>query len=177
MYIIPNSKHALIKFVRKVLNFPTSQIVYDTDVDKVKNLINDLIYEQKMSPKEIQKYFEVGYSDFGMFIKKSLGIKLLSHKDASINLARKQGRLLTDKKQSYKKECSFSFDPYRYKNIPGYDLLIELGMYHPVKNSKGVCRDHMLSVEYGFRNKISPLLVSYPANCQFITNLKNIKKR
>jgi len=34
----------------------------------------------------------------------------------------------------------------------------------------------MLSVEYGWRNKIDPRIISHPANCQFIGNIDNIKK-
>jgi hypothetical protein len=68
------------------------------------------------------------------------------------------------------------FDPYSIPEIPGYELLLTFGIYHPVNNPSGVCRDHMLSIEFGWRNKIDPAILSNPANCQFISNIDNIKK-
>ena len=109
-----------------------------------------------------------------MFIKR-LGIKLRTISEANKNYNYKNERNSSLKEQ-YKKDCNFKFDPYSYPNIPGYNLLLEKGIYHPSKNLNGVCRDHILSKEYGWRSNIEPNIVSHPANCQFISNKDNIKK-
>lgn len=87
-----------------------------------------------------------------------------------------QGKVRTDKKVIYRKSCSFKFNIYSYKNLPGYALLLANGVYHPIKNPQGVCRDHMLSVEEGYKAGIDPEVLSHPANCQFLTNRDNCKK-
>ena len=135
-----------------------------------------MIHIQHLSPAQIKTQLNINYSDFGMFIKKCLGIELKSVKDAVINTKIQKGVRSTSTKQIYKKECNFNFDPYLYKNIPGYTLLIERGMYHPINNTTGVCRDHIVSKEYGWRNNIDPKIIANPHNCQFITNIENISK-
>lgn len=60
--------------------------------------------------------------------------------------------------------------------LPGYSLLIEHGLYHPINNPGGVCRDHIVSIAYGWRNNISPKIISDPGNCQFLTAIENCKK-
>ena len=91
-------------------------------------------------------------------------------------IAKRDGRTYTDAKKQYRADCEFRFDPGVYTQMPGYELFMELGMYHSVRNPGGVCRDHMLSVEYGYRNNISPEIISHPANCQYLTNNDNITK-
>ena len=54
--------------------------------------------------------------------------------------------------------------------------MIKYGIYHPLTNPNGMCRDHMVSKEYGWRNNIEPSLISHPANCQYLTNIENTKK-
>jgi len=171
--IVPKKFHSLIKFSKLVLT-KSSDITYD-DVSLVKHIIQEKL-NNGMSPKDIQKFYNIEYSDFGMFLKKSLGLELKSNKEAVNNYYIKTGKSITEEKQIYKQLCEFSFDVYQYKNVPGYNLLLELGMYHPVKNKDGVCRDHIVSKEYGFRNNIDPKIIAHPANCQYLTNYDNIKK-
>lgn len=171
--LIPKSKHAIIRISKLILN--TDESITEEHVSKVRQIILNHM-DNGMSPTDIKKMYSIEYTDFGMFIKKCLGLKILSTKDAVNNYFRKIGRSLTDAKKIYQKDCSFKFDPYSLPDIPGYNLLLELGIYHPINNPNGVCRDHMLSVEYGWRNNIAPEIISSPHNCQFITNLENITK-
>jgi len=87
-----------------------------------------------------------------------------------------QGLTRTDEKEVYKAACSFKFKPYEYQNIAGYNLLLEKGIFNPQTNKEGVVRDHIVSKEFGWRNQISPEIISHPANCQFISNTDNSKK-
>jgi hypothetical protein len=86
------------------------------------------------------------------------------------------GRIRTDQKTVYRNNCSFKFNIHKYKNLPGYELLISNGIYHPIDNPSGVCRDHILSVHEGYKLGINPEILSHPANCQFLTNSDNCKK-
>ena len=171
---IPKRYHALIRIAQIVLKKPTCDIT-ESDVTELTRIMQNHI-QSGMSPKDIQQLYDITYTDFGMFLKKCLKLKLVSIKDAVNNYYQKTGRSITDEKLFYKKQCQFVFDPYQYTNIPGYNLLKTAGIYHPVNNPHGVCRDHMVSKEYGFRNNIPVEMMSHPANCQFITNYDNIKK-
>ncbi len=181
--IVPNSRHALLKFVRHVNGWNITHPVSWQDVDQVKNKIHDQLHNLHWSPSQIQKFYNYPYgksnkwnNGFCMFLKNVLKLQLKDVKNSVINYFRKEGRLNTNEKFLYKKSCEFKFDPYKYKNIPGYELLLDKGIYSAVGNPNGVCRDHMLSVEYGWRNKIDPKIIAHPANCQFIGNIDNIKK-
>ena len=177
MSTIPKNRHALIKFSRLVLSLPDKvEVTYD-HATKVKSVLLHHLNEHKMSPRDIQNYYGVNYTDFGMFLKRTFDIQLRSFRDAAFNYAEKTGSRRTEKKYVYWDKCRFDFDPYKYKNLPGYNLLIELGIYRHDTNPQGVCRDHILSIADGFRQGIDPEIISHPANCQFITyhenNVKN----
>jgi hypothetical protein len=45
-----------------------------------------------------------------------------------------------------------------------------------VNNPTGFHRDHMVSIAYGWENKIDPLIISHPANCEIMLSNDNIKK-
>lgn len=171
--IVPKKFHSLIKFSKLVLT-KSSDITYN-DVSLVKNIIQEKL-NNGMSPNEIKKFYNIDYSDFGMFLKKSLGLQLKSNRDANINTAIKNGSRITNLKLIYKQNCNFNFDPYAYPDIPNYNLLLTHGMYHPVNNPKGVSRDHMVSKEYGWRNNIDASIISSIYNCQFLLQSENSKK-
>ena len=40
----------------------------------------------------------------------------------------------------------------------------------------GVSRDHIISINYGFKNNILPEIISHPANCQLLRHNENISK-
>ena len=170
---IKNTRHALIRICKKVLcvDIPVTEHHVSLLKLRMTEHIND-----GMSPAEIKKLYGIEYTDFGMFLKKCLGLTLLTKKDAVNNFYKKVGKSVTDEKLLYRKACEFSFDPYSLPHIPGYDKLLESGIYHPVKNPDGVCRDHMVSVAYGWRNKIDPTIISHPCNCQFLPNYDNLVK-
>jgi len=79
-------------------------------------------------------------------------------------------------KESYYSLCKFKLSQKEMEQIPGFNLLKIHGMYHPVRNPLGMVRDHILSRAEGYLKKYNPAHIRHPANCQFITNLENIKK-
>lgn len=171
--LVEKRKHGLIKITKKILNIDTN-ITYD-HVNILKNKIQNMLNDG-YTPNEIKEKYSIKYSDFGMFIKKSLNITIKSHRNAALNFNIKNGNVITNKKILYKKACEFNFNPYDFKTIPGYDLLLKFGIYNSVSNPNGMCRDHIVSKEYGWRNNIDSSIISHPANCQYITNFENIKK-
>lgn len=167
--IIPRKYRALIKLLGK--DTPTYH-----DLQQFRDKVHDMIHVTGYSPSQIQNLLGVEYSDFGMFIKRCLGIKLKHIRDANIASAVRMGRNTSDEKQRYMKSCEFSFDPYSYPDVPGYQLLLDRGIYHPKSNPTGVCRDHMVSKEYGWRNHIPPNVISSVYNCEFLLHHDNVKK-
>lgn len=171
-----NSKYRSAVRLANMFNFELAQS------DTLENILNaiqklsDLYYKEKLSSVEIANKFNLDYSELSVWLNKCLKIALRTLTEANKNFCVKTNRSITDEKQIYYKACNFRFNPYEYKNIPGYELLLERGIYHSVKNPNGVCRDHMISKEFGYRNNICPEIISHPANCQFLDNIDNIKK-
>ena len=167
-------KTSIIKYSRIICNLPADEIVTEDHVEKMKYIINKHIDENK-SPSEIAEIYNIKHSNFSAFLR-SIGIKLKSVKE-SINISNiKRGRIVTDEKTKFFNECSFKFDPYSYPEIPGYELLIQHGIYNSTTNKNGVCRDHILSKKHAYEQKIDPSLISHIANCQFLTNSDNVRK-
>lgn len=169
--LIPKNKHAIIKLCKKILTVQGD--VTESHLEQLRSMIHSHL-ESGMSPAEIRDHYHLNYTDFGMFIKKCLELKTL--RDAAINLAEKSGRRVTDEKILYYKACQFNFDPYSMPNIPNYHLLLERGVYHPLTNPSGMCRDHMVSVAYGWRYNIPSEIISHPCNCQYLSNIDNLSK-
>ncbi len=166
---------SLIKTCRKILHLHNEIVITYTHIEQLKILIQKHL-DDGLSPAEIKKIYSIEHSDFGMFIKSSLKMKLKSVKEAINNFRKQSNTAMTNEKLIYKRNCKFEFSPYQYHNMNGYTLLLEFGIYHPTKNPNGVCRDHIMSIEYGFRNNIPTEFISHPANCQFLLNIDNIKK-
>ena len=81
--------------------------------------------------------------------------------------------------QKYRKACAFKFSLNSYPDEFDFGLIETYGWYsakNHKNNPNGVSRDHMYSVKEGFKNKVSPLLISHPANCQLLRQLDNGKK-
>ncbi len=76
----------------------------------------------------------------------------------------------------YRNLCSFKFDLRKYPSKFDLDLLNKYGMFHPIKNKQGVSRDHKLSLHEGRKLKVSPEIMSHPANCELISQQENIRK-
>jgi hypothetical protein len=80
----------------------------------------------------------------------------------------------------YRQRCNFKFDVYDYPDKFDLSLAESLGWYSPSNkknNLDGVSRDHMYSVNEGFKNGIDPSIIAHPANCRVIQHRSNQSKR
>jgi hypothetical protein len=57
-----------------------------------------------------------------------------------------------------------------------FNLIKKFGWYNFKTNPKGISRDHIVSINYGFKNKIDPKIISHPANCNLLQHNLNISK-
>jgi hypothetical protein len=79
----------------------------------------------------------------------------------------------------YWREAQFRFNLSDFPDEFDFSLIDKYGFYRAKNNGDnplGVCRDHIVSVTYGFRNKIPPEIISHPANCQLLPHMLNIAK-
>lgn len=86
---------------------------------------------------------------------------------------------LTEKKR-YRKECQFQFLLQDYPDKFDFSLIEKYGWYKATNrgnNPTGISRDHMVSIYYGWKNKIDPKIISHPANCALIPQNENHVKR
>lgn len=139
----------------------------------IKNL-EMMIRDLHMTPAMIKEQFNVTYSNFSMFIQQ-LGIQLDS---VSVGLQKANETYLKDTSDYliYQNRCAFTFKWKDLPKIKGSHLLSIYGMYNPITNLDGVCRDHRISKKYGFDNNISAEIISHPANCEFLFNSDNCSK-
>ncbi len=85
----------------------------------------------------------------------------------------------TDNYELYNVLAKFKFSLNRYVDNFDFKLIEKYGWYKAKNNGdnvEGVSRDHMFSIKEGFRQKINPLLISHPANCELIINKQNQSK-
>lgn len=81
--------------------------------------------------------------------------------------------------KAYRPSCEFKFILYDYPEEFDFELIKKHGWYSPSNkknNLKGVSRDHLYSVKYGFINKVDPIIISHPANCRLIRQKENSSK-
>jgi hypothetical protein len=79
----------------------------------------------------------------------------------------------------YKLNCKFKFDLSNYPNEFEFYLIEKYGWYKAKNNGNnlgGVSRDHMLSVNEGYKLGIDPYFLSHPANCKLMIHTDNIRK-
>lgn len=79
----------------------------------------------------------------------------------------------------YRPSCEFKFNPEDYCDWFDCAKIQKHGKYSPSNkgnNLKGVSRDHMVSVKYGFENNISSDIIKHPANCNLMEHGENISK-
>jgi len=57
------------------------------------------------------------------------------------------------------------------------ELLKNLNVFHPRKNSKGVVRDHRYGRQSGCREGVFPIILRHPCNCEILTHSENVKKK
>ena len=90
--------------------------------------------------------------------------------------------VITDRKH-YVYACRFKFSISQFPLWFDGDLINKHGWYSTpgsrkgVRNLNGVSRDHLVSIDYGFRNNISPAIISHPANCSLVQHKDNQRKR
>jgi predicted nucleic acid-binding Zn ribbon protein len=79
----------------------------------------------------------------------------------------------------YKKECNFNFNLNDFYEEFDFNLIEKHGWYKAKNNGNnlnGVSRDHMYSINEGFKKKISTKLISHPANCKLMIHNENSSK-
>ena len=79
----------------------------------------------------------------------------------------------------YKTAASFKFNLATYKNEFNFGLIDLFGWYKAKNNGDnlgGVSRDHIFSVNEGFKRNINPLILAHPANCRLMIHTDNISK-
>lgn len=84
------------------------------------------------------------------------------------------------KKKDYKLACKFKFSLRDYPEEFNWNLIKEYGWYKATNrggNGQGVSRDHMLSVDYGWKNGIDPEIIRHPANCNLMLQSENFLKK
>jgi len=81
--------------------------------------------------------------------------------------------------QKYYRKCQFNFTLNDFPDEFEFTLIEEYGWYKAKNhgnNLNGVSRDHMISIKYGYENKINPELIRHPANCKLMLHNDNVRK-
>lgn len=100
-------------------------------------------------------------------------------KCCSVSCSRRNRYKTTDVKKAYKKLCAFNFTLNMYPEEFDFNLIEQYGWYKAKNhgnNPNGVSRDHIYSIEEGYKNLIDPYIISHPANCMLIQQRKNASK-
>ena len=168
--------HSLIRTCKQVLTLPDDTTVTTQHVEQLTQIMRNHLEVDNLSPANIAAQYGIEHRDFGMFLKSSLKLKLKTFSEANKAHRTRTGTALTDDKKIYKANCQFKFGIYDNPNIPGYELLETIGLYNSVSNVDGASRDHMFSVEEGWRHQVDPTLISHPANCMIMAQPDNSKK-
>lgn len=160
----------------KMFNFELCKNDTEQNIlDAIKTL-NTMYHDQGMNPSQLVEIYNWSYkADIGTFLK-SLGIQRRNLSQAINNYNRHIGIETTDEKQKYWKNCRFRLTGKDIPNIHGFELMKTHRMYHPVNNTNGVSRDHMVSIFDGWKHGYDPTHIGHPANCRFILQSENLKK-
>jgi predicted nucleic acid-binding Zn ribbon protein len=90
-----------------------------------------------------------------------------------------------DLKHIYQELSKFKFNVFSLSDLLDIAILKKHGWYNTgfdknnnnkPKNADGVSRDHLYSVSEGLKQKIHPLILSHPVNCQLVIHHDNISK-
>lgn len=84
-----------------------------------------------------------------------------------------------EEQKIYRSQAKFKFALSSYPNEFEFNLIKESGWYKASNhgdNLKGISRDHMFSVDEGYKQGIDPYLISHPANCKLMKHEDNFKK-
>jgi hypothetical protein len=173
--LYPSVYPGVIKFASFLLGKDKSFIT-NCDVTVCKEWIRKKLHVDNMSPNDLAESIGSKHRNFSSFVKSTLGIPLKTISDSLINYSINNGRGRTDDREVYWAECRFKFDVFMYPQIPGYELLSQFEFYNSVTNKNGLNRDHMISISYGYDNKIDPSIISHPANCHIMFARDNFSK-
>ncbi len=82
---------------------------------------------------------------------------------------------------NYRLACKFKFSLNAFPKEFDFTLIDLFGWFNPGrngirKNINGISRDHIVSVKYGFKNGVSPDIISHPANCRLMRQNDNVSK-
>ena len=172
--LYPRKKFATRKLASLYLNKNSADITYH-DIELLKNYLNIELHTNNLSPAQIA--IKLGHSTPHIHhIIHGIGLKTKDVKTAVNNTKRQLGLIRTDEKYTYYKECEFNLTRAEMEKIPGFYLLLENGIFHPVKNPNGAVKDHILSRAEAYQHGYDPAHIRHPANCRFITNMENLKK-
>jgi predicted nucleic acid-binding Zn-ribbon protein len=100
-------------------------------------------------------------------------------KSCSMSYRYRDNRNKMSDKKKYKLDCEFKFNLSDYPEEFNFELIKTYGWYKAKNhgnNLDGISRDHIYSIEEGFKNKIDPKIISHPANCKLIKQKENSKK-
>ena len=84
-----------------------------------------------------------------------------------------------EEQKIYYSQAKFKFSLKTYPNEFDFNLINENGWYKASNhgnNLNGVSRDHMFSVDAGYKQNIDPYLISHPANCKLMLHEDNFRK-
>lgn len=145
------------------------------------SLINHYDLNAKVKSKKIEgdRFYELECNLCNIiFFKKRNDIKYCSIE--CINKARFDRSCLENREyKQYKILSNFKFNLSDYSEEFDFSLVEKYGWYSPSNkknNLGGVSRDHMISVNEGFKKGIDPNLISHPANCKLMKHTDNISK-
>lgn len=95
------------------------------------------------------------------------------------NIRNKDVRAKRPALTNYRADCAFKFNLKDFPDEFNFTLIEKYGWYkakNKGNNLGGVSRDHMVSVRYGFDNKIDPSILSHPVNCRLLNHNENSSK-
>ena len=86
-------------------------------------------------------------------------------------------------RQHYAYACRFKFSISQFPEWFDGSLIKTYGWYSTpgsrkgITNLNGVSRDHIVSVDYGYKHNIPPETISHPANCNLLLHKDNQRKK
>ncbi len=141
-------------------------------------LHNQDVIKRKQISDKLKEQYKNGRSKDLSYLKTEEVINKIKY-IKSINNKNRLSEFEKMDKIEYRNACKFNFNLADYPNEFNFQLVEEYGWYKAKNNGDnltGISRDHMYSVAEGYKNKISPELLSHPANCKLMQHTLNKKK-
>jgi hypothetical protein len=155
---------------------PTREVYYCSKRCSKSRIISDEMKEnikKKLLKTEIRSC---------IFCKKQFSItKKSKQKLCSKGCANKNRSEKLDKEsyKYYKSKTNFQFNLADFPDEFDFSLVEKFGWYSAKNrgnNLKGISRDHIISVMFGYKNGIDPKIIAHPANCRLLTQSQNASK-